>query len=167
MTAFRWFWPHVLCMLIVCRPESSCMCVYNMHAHSSADSFAVGSGVWSVYICHVFIGLFWDPVANIIPRDTSRAWLPNILATKIFAYTVVLFVFLVLALWWPSQKSDWIEIWSVRSGDLGVLHMHKIQVNSPSHYKMCLANGPRQTLTYVALKSRSNQKPGYYVMYPY
>jgi hypothetical protein len=44
--------------------------IYNMHARSSADSFAVGSGVWSVFVCYlyVFIGLFWDPVANIIPR---------------------------------------------------------------------------------------------------
>jgi hypothetical protein len=50
IAAFRWFWPHVLCMLIVCRPESCCMCVYNTHARSSADSFAVGSGVWSVFV---------------------------------------------------------------------------------------------------------------------
>jgi hypothetical protein len=46
IAAFRWFWPHVLCMLIVCRPESCCMCVYNTHARSSADS----SRVWSVFV---------------------------------------------------------------------------------------------------------------------
>jgi hypothetical protein len=26
------------------------MCVYNMYAHSSTDSFTVGSGVWSVFV---------------------------------------------------------------------------------------------------------------------
>jgi hypothetical protein len=26
------------------------MCVYNTHARSSSDSFAVGSGVWSVFV---------------------------------------------------------------------------------------------------------------------
>jgi hypothetical protein len=36
-----------------------------MHAHQR-DFFAVGSGVWSV--CHVFTGLFWNPVTNIIPH---------------------------------------------------------------------------------------------------
>jgi hypothetical protein len=43
-----------------------------------------------VSICHVFIGLFWDPVANIIPRElTLWARPPNIVSAKIFAYTVV------------------------------------------------------------------------------
>jgi hypothetical protein len=37
-------------MLIICQPESCCMCVHNTHARSSADSFAVGSGVWSVFV---------------------------------------------------------------------------------------------------------------------
>jgi hypothetical protein len=37
-------------MLIVCWQKSCCMCVYITHARSSADSFAVGSGVWSVFV---------------------------------------------------------------------------------------------------------------------
>jgi hypothetical protein len=43
----------------------------------------------------------------------------------------------------------------------------KFQVNIPSGYKTCPANGPRRTLTSVTLTNRSNQKPGYYIMYPY
>jgi hypothetical protein len=31
-----------------------------------------------------------------------------------------LFVFSVVAPWWPSQESDQTEIWSVRSANLGV-----------------------------------------------
>jgi hypothetical protein len=37
-------------MFFACRPKSCCMCVHNTHACSSADSFAVGSGVWSVFV---------------------------------------------------------------------------------------------------------------------
>jgi hypothetical protein len=44
------------------------LCVYNKHARSSADSFTVGTGAL-VNISHVLIALFWDPVANIIPRE--------------------------------------------------------------------------------------------------
>jgi hypothetical protein len=29
----------------------------------------------------------------------------------------------VYAPWWPSEESDWTEIWSVRSGDL-VVHLY-------------------------------------------
>jgi hypothetical protein len=83
IAAFRWF-----CMLIVCWPESCCMCVYNMHARSSADSFAVGSGVWSVFV--MFSLAYFGTQSRILsPRkDTLRACSPNILAAKIFAYTV-------------------------------------------------------------------------------
>jgi hypothetical protein len=64
------------------------MCVYNTHARSSADSFAVGSGVWSVLSCFHWIilgpsGEYYSP-----RKDTLRAGPPNILAAKIFAYTV-------------------------------------------------------------------------------
>jgi hypothetical protein len=38
---------------------------------------------------------------------------------------IALFVFSVLAPWWPSQESDRTKIWSVRSGDLGI-HMYKV-----------------------------------------
>jgi hypothetical protein len=33
--------------------------------------------------------------------------------------------FLVLAPWWPSQESDWTEIWSVCCSYL-VVHMYKV-----------------------------------------
>jgi hypothetical protein len=49
-------------------------------------------------------------------------------------------VFPVLAPWWPSQESDRTEIWFVQSFHLGV-HMYKLQVNSPTSYETCPANG--------------------------
>jgi hypothetical protein len=38
---------------------------------------------------------------------------------------IALFVFSVLAPWWPSQESDRTENWSVQSFHLGV-HMYKV-----------------------------------------
>jgi hypothetical protein len=88
IAAFRWFWPHVLCMLIVCRPESCCMCVYNTHARSSADSFTVGSGVWSVFVMFS-LAYFGTQLRILFPAKRYFEDLTvNILAAKIFAYTV-------------------------------------------------------------------------------
>jgi hypothetical protein len=36
-----------------------------------------------------------------------------------------LYQFLVMALWWQSQESDWTEIWSVSHSYL-VVHMYKV-----------------------------------------
>jgi hypothetical protein len=55
-------------------------------------------------------------------------------------------VFSVLAPWWPSQESDRTEIWLVQSFHLGVhtcIVCIKFQVNSPSSYETCPANGQR------------------------
>jgi hypothetical protein len=38
---------------------------------------------------------------------------------------IALYVFSVLAPWWPSQESDWTEIWFVQSFHLGV-HMYNV-----------------------------------------
>jgi hypothetical protein len=38
---------------------------------------------------------------------------------------IALFVFSVLAPWWPNQELDWTEIWSVSYSYL-VVHMYKV-----------------------------------------
>jgi hypothetical protein len=81
-SAFGWFWPHVICMLVVCQPELCCMCVCNKHAHS-ANSFAV-----DCTIC--FQCLILGPSGEYYsPRKDFRAWLWNILAANILVYRVV------------------------------------------------------------------------------
>jgi hypothetical protein len=40
-------------------------------------------------------------------------------------FEIAVFVFSVLAPWWPSQESDWTEIWSV-SYSILVVHMYKV-----------------------------------------
>jgi hypothetical protein len=59
--------------------ESCCMCVYNTHARTSADSFAVDSGVWSVFV--MFSLAYFGTQSR---KDTLKAWPPNILAAKIY-----------------------------------------------------------------------------------
>jgi hypothetical protein len=54
---------------------------------------------------------------------------------------IELFVFLVLAPWWPSQDPDrTTKIWSVNLYDMGA---HKVQVNNITGCKMCHANGQK------------------------
>jgi hypothetical protein len=79
----------------------------------------------------------WTLISVILKsRSLDHGEDPAIISSGVIA----LFVFLVLALWWPSQESHRTKMWSVQSSDLGV-HMYKVSVNSPSSYKMCPANG--------------------------
>jgi hypothetical protein len=93
IAAFRWFLPHVFCMLIVCRPESCCMCVYNnICMHSISWFFRCRLAGFGQYLS-CFHWLILGPSREYYsPRkDTLRARPPNILTAKIFAYTVVHF----------------------------------------------------------------------------
>jgi hypothetical protein len=60
------------------------MCAYNTRARSSADSFAVGSGVWSVF---VMFSLAYFGTQSRILFPTKRYF--EGLTAKYFAYTVL------------------------------------------------------------------------------
>jgi hypothetical protein len=96
-------------MLHVC--VRVCVCVYsNKHACLSANSFAAGSGALG-NICHVFIALFWDPVANIFPaKRYFHGLTTKYLAANIFVYTVMSNVQHVWLSMFCSQCSIWSDV---------------------------------------------------------
>jgi hypothetical protein len=60
----------------------------------------------------------------------------------ISSVVIALFVFSVLAPWWPNQESDRTKIRSVSYSDLVVHVCTKFQVNSSSGYETCPAMTP-------------------------
>jgi hypothetical protein len=56
------------CVSSVDQSHAACVCI-RMHAHQLILSLSVKRGL--VSICHVFIRLFWNPVANIIPSEKT------------------------------------------------------------------------------------------------
>jgi hypothetical protein len=54
---------------------------------------------------------------------------------------LVLYMFSVLAPWWENQESDRTEIWFVVISPREGYICTKFQVNSPSNYETCPANG--------------------------
>jgi hypothetical protein len=60
---------------------------------------------------------------------------------------MALFVFSVLAPWWPNQESDWAEIWSA-SYSYQVVHMYNIS----GQLLQRLQNGRRRTPPAVSQK---------------
>jgi hypothetical protein len=81
-SAFMWFLPHVLCMLVVCRPKSCCMYVYKACTLISGFFHCRYRGFGQYLSC--FHCLILGPSH----QYTFRAWLRNILAAKILAYSV-------------------------------------------------------------------------------
>jgi hypothetical protein len=63
------------------------------------------------------------------------------------------------------------KIWSVRLPDLEAQQMYKISGQQNAAVTNCAMptddDNDRCSLTSVTLKSRSNKKPGYHIMYPY
>jgi hypothetical protein len=49
----------------------------------------------------------------------------NLEITQPLVQELYQFLVFVLAPWWPSQESDWTEIWSVSNSYL-VVHMYKV-----------------------------------------
>jgi hypothetical protein len=67
------------CCLHACRLPTQIM----LHV-SSVDSFAVGSGGWSVFVVFSLISLFWDQVVNIIPHEKIILLGPDMPDREIF-----------------------------------------------------------------------------------
>jgi hypothetical protein len=67
--------------------------------------------------------------------------------------------------WWPYLNSDWAKVWwKCRWW----LYVHtRLECSRSNSNETCLLTVPFWTLTSVIFKSRSNQKPRYYVMYHY
>jgi hypothetical protein len=55
-------------------------------------------------------------------------------------------VFLVLAPWWPSQESDWTEIWSVSYS-----YVQSFLVNSSSGWRMTTTDAAWFRYTYASI----------------